>query len=73
MTIQYPTHSYKLGLLNFKHYEWICVPTIDSEPQTFDKLNCFRIMTVENTISKWSDKFKDTVSKNVETASVPYI
>ena len=30
-------------------------------------------MTVENTISKWSDKFKDTVSKNVETASVPYI
>ena len=42
--------------------------TIDSEPHSFDKLNCFRIMAVENTISKWSDKFKDTVSKNIETA-----
>ena len=73
MVIQYPNHSYKLGLVNFGHYDWTCVPTIGSEPQSFDKLNCFRIMTVETTSSKWSDKFKDTVSKNIETAWVPYI
>ena len=30
-------------------------------------------MTVKNTISRWSDKFKDAISKNIETASVPYI
>ena len=73
MTIQYPTHSYKLSLVNFEHYEWICVPTIVSEPQSFDKLNCFRIKTVGNTISEWFDRFKDAVSKKIETAWVPYI
>ena len=30
-------------------------------------------MAVKNTISRWSDKFKDTFSENIETASVPYI
>ena len=35
--------------------------------QSCDKFNCFRIMT-KNTISRWSGKFKDTVSKNIETA-----
>ena len=30
-------------------------------------------MTVKNTISRWSDKFKDPVSKNIETTSVSYI
>ena len=73
MTIEYPTLSYKLSLVNFEHYEWICVLTILSEPQSFDKLNGFRLKTVGNTISEWSDRFKDTVSKKIETTWVPYI
>ena len=32
-----------------------------------DKFYYFRIMTVKNTISRWSDKIKDAVSKNIET------
>ena len=30
-------------------------------------------MAVKDTIIKWSVKFKDAVSKNIETARVPYI
>ena len=35
--------------------------------QSCDKFNLFRIMTVESTINRWCDKFKDTVSENIET------
>ena len=39
-----------------------------NESQPCDKFNCFRIMAVKkNTISRWCDKFKDAVSKNIET------
>ena len=41
-----------------------------NEPQPCDKFNCFRIMTVNNTISRYCDKFKDTLSKNIETTWV---
>ena len=40
----------------------------ENEPQSCDKFNCFKIMTAKNTISRWCYKFKDAVSKNIETA-----
>ena len=30
-------------------------------------------MTVRKTISRWPDKFKDTVPENIETARVSYV
>ena len=36
-----------------------------NEPQSCDKFNLFRIMTVKSTISRWYDKFKDPVSENI--------
>ena len=34
-----------------------------NKSQSCDKFNLFRIMTV----NRWCDKFKDTVSENIET------
>ena len=39
-----------------------------NEPQSCNKFNLFMIMTAKNTISRKCDKFKDTVSENIETA-----
>ena len=44
-----------------------------NEPQSCDRFNCFKIVIIKNAISRWSDKFKETVSKNIETALVPHI
>ena len=44
-----------------------------NEHQSCDKINCFRIMIVKNITSRWSDKFKDTVFKNIEAGLIPYI
>ena len=44
-----------------------------NEHQSCDKINCFRIMIVKNIISRWSDKFKDAVFKNIEAGLIPYI
>ena len=38
-----------------------------NEPQSCDKFNLFRIMTVKSTIGRRYDEFKDTVSENIET------
>ena len=39
-----------------------------NEPQPCDKLNLFRIITVKSTINRWcNNRFKDTVSENIET------
>ena len=53
--------------------ELVFLQMTQKEPQSCHKFNCFRIMAVKDTISKWSVKFKDAVSKNIETARVPYI
>ena len=36
-----------------------------NEHQFCDKFNCVRIMTVKNTVSRRSDKLKDTFSKKI--------
>ena len=38
------------------------------KPHSCDKFNLCRIMTVNNTISRWCDRFKETVSENIVTA-----
>ena len=47
--------------------EIVFLQVTQNEPSSCDKFNYFRIMTVKNTISRWSDKVKDAVSKNIET------
>ena len=54
-------------ILNAMH-EFVFPQVTHNEPQSCDKCNCFRIMTMKNTISRWSDKFKDAVSNKIETA-----
>ena len=44
-----------------------------TETKSFDRFNSSRITAVKNNISQRSDKFKDTVSKNIETARVSYV
>ena len=54
-------------------HEFVFPQVTHNEPESCDKCNCFRIMTIKNTISRWSNKFKDAISNNIETASFPYI
>ena len=45
--------------------EFMFPQVTQNEPQYCDKINCFKIMAVKDTISRWLDKF---VSKNIETS-----
>ena len=63
-----------MDLVNLENYAWVWVPASDSERdgiQSCDKFNLFRIITVKSTISRWCDKFEDTVSENTESVQVP--
>ena len=46
-------------------FEFVFQQETQNERQSYD--NSLRIMTVKSTITIWSDKFQDIVSKNTET------
>ena len=63
-----------IGLSKFlKLREYVFWQVTLNEPQSFDKFSFLRIFTVKNTISRWCNKFKDTVSKDIKTAGVRYM
>ena len=46
-------------------FEFMFQQVTHNKPQYCDKINCFKIMAVKDTISRWWDK---SVSKNIETS-----
>ena len=46
-------------------FEFIFRQVTLNKPRPCDKFNLFRIVTVKNTISRWYDKCKDTVTENI--------
>ena len=46
-------------------FEFMFPQVTQNEPQYCDKINCFKIMAVKDTISRWWD---ESVSKNIETS-----